>query len=193
MGVSGMMTIKKRYLIELLAIVLFLGLVATSVFVYLPINVTISGTTIPVKFATGSNAGGTDLGGNTISVTLGSKSMSAKVTLHPTYEYTYYEDVLRIVNDDDSNPHYIAIRVKTTISGLETAQMIIHLSSGDKIINLNSEDTSEWYEISASESAQVDFFFKISEDSPLPSGTILLELIYSPESSTPSGSAPSHP
>jgi len=75
--------------------------VAASVFAYYPLSIMVSPTTPPVTFAAGNNAGSNYLGpGNTITVSLGSNSTSASVTIHTTYQKTYYKDVLRITNSD---------------------------------------------------------------------------------------------
>lgn len=82
-----------------------LALLATSialasVFAYYPLNVTISPQTPSVHLLPGSNAGQADLGNKEISVTIGAKNTSAVISINPTYQETYYKDVLRVFNND---------------------------------------------------------------------------------------------
>lgn len=160
-----------------------IAVVFASVFVYYPLNVTVSPTSAPVVFQTGTNAGGTDLGGNTITVSLGSNAASADITVHPTYQTTYYEDVLRLVNTDSSTTYYVTIRVNTAVgSGFTTAKLIVNGVQ----VDLTATGDTTIGQIPASGSWQVDLQFVVPEGSPLPSSsTASIQVIYSPSSGTP--------
>jgi hypothetical protein len=54
----------------------------------------------PVKLGYGSNAGRPDLS-DTISVNIGSKNASATITIHPTYQVSYYRNITIITNKDN--------------------------------------------------------------------------------------------
>jgi hypothetical protein len=168
--------------------------VAASVFAYYPLSITVSPTTPPVKFAAGNNAGSNDLGSYKISVSLGSNSTSASVLIHPTYQKTYYKDVLRITNSD-SKAYNIYIRVDTAITSFPAGSTIllkIYASGASRpgtpiaTVPLTSTGTVSIGSLSSGGTWEVDVEVTIPEGSPLPSSaTASLELIYTPSSETP--------
>ncbi|MCC6009918.1 MAG: hypothetical protein LM588_02855 [Fervidicoccaceae archaeon] len=164
--------------------------VAASVFAYYPLSITVSPTTPPVTFATGSNSNQNDLGpGNTITVSLGSNSASASVTVHPTYQKTYYKDVLRITNSD-SKTYNVYIRVDTAIASFPAGSTILLkiYDSGTPIatVPLTSTGTVSIGSLSGGGAWEVDVEVYIPEGSSLPSSaTANLQLIYTPSSETP--------
>jgi len=90
---------QRKKLVVALAVLAIAALVANAaVFVYYPATVEVQAQKAPVKFQAGTNAGAPDLNGNTIQVTIGTNGTDAIITVHPTLEYNYYYDVLRIVN-----------------------------------------------------------------------------------------------
>lgn len=181
---------KATPLFVLLAISLAATAVFASVFVYYPATVTATPTAPPVIFAEGSNANKIDLKGNTISVSITNANTSLAVTVHPTYQTTYYKNITLIKNLD-SNAYYIAVRVNTPASdtNLQSAKLIIRDStSGDlKEIDLMKSGTSSWISLSAGSSFTVDLSITYaagaSSDYKTPPGsgfTANIQLIYSP-------------
>jgi hypothetical protein len=169
--------------------------VAASVFAYYPLSITVSPVEPPVKFVAGNNSNQTDLGpGNTITVILGSNNASASVIIHPTYQKTYYKDVLNITNVDDSKAYNVYIRVNTTITGLagSTISLKIYDSGASRpgtpiaTVDLTSTGTVSIGSLSGGGTWEVDVEVYIPEGSPLPSAaTANLQLIYTPSSEKP--------
>jgi hypothetical protein len=169
--------------------------VAASVFAYYPLSITVSPITPPVVFDEGSNSNQDDLGyGNTITVSLGSNNASASVTVHPTYQRTYYMDVLRITNSD-SRAYNVYIRVETAITGFpagSTIQLKIYASGASRAgtpiatVSLTSPGTVSIGSLDAGRTWEVDVEVYIPEGHTLPSpATANLRLIYTPSSETP--------
>jgi len=92
---------KKLYLLAILA--LALAVVNAAVFVYYPMSLNLEPSKPAVYFVPGSNANQPDVmygAGNTIAVTVDSAGAQATMTVHPTYQRTYYKEVLNITNQD---------------------------------------------------------------------------------------------
>jgi len=178
-------TMKKLYLLILMTAAI--ALVNAAVFAYYPIEITITGVQ-PVVLSGGSNANQKDLGDNNyIVVQIGGNGASATVTLHPTYQYTYYHDVLQVKNNDNTKSYYIAFRVTQLISEWpddSVAKMIVY-SGNDKVaeVDLKSGDTTVYQEqLSAGGTYRIDFYFYYPEGVNLPSNTpVSVQLIYSPQ------------
>ncbi|MEM2472495.1 MAG: hypothetical protein QXI64_00700 [Sulfolobales archaeon] len=95
-----------------IALALSISIAYANVFVYMPIEVKLEPVAPPVYFEYGSNAGNPDLGSNNvIMVSLGSSKESLTVTIHPTYEVSYYKNVSIIVNTDNK-VYYISFKVE---------------------------------------------------------------------------------
>ncbi|MEM0472802.1 MAG: hypothetical protein QXX84_07900, partial [Sulfolobales archaeon] len=93
-------------------IALAISIAYANVFVYAPIEITLQPVNPPVYFEYGSNAGKLDIGsGNNIIVSLGPSKESLTVTIHPTYEVSYYKNVSIIVNTDNK-VYYLSFRVE---------------------------------------------------------------------------------
>ncbi|MEM0371738.1 MAG: hypothetical protein QXD67_03720 [Ignisphaera sp.] len=90
-------------------LILALSVVTASLFAYYPLNIAVVPQQPGVRFEAGSNAGKPDIGSNTITVNIGSNSTSASIEIHPTYQETYYKDILRIVNNDNEAMHIYVI------------------------------------------------------------------------------------
>ena len=164
---------------------LALLLVNAAVFAYYPVAVTVTGVQ-PVVFVAGDNAGEPDLGdGNLIVVTLGANGASASITVHPTYQITYYKDVLRLQNQDTTKSYYVAIRVNdpADLGGASTATLRIYDSTGILVatVDLATTGTSDWITLlNAGDYLRFDLKFYIEEGTSLPSSeTIGFEVIYS--------------
>ncbi len=117
-------------------ITVMLALVSASVFVYYPTTLNVSGVNPNVKFSLGSNAGGTDVDGGTITVTIsGLNSTNASISIGPTNEKTYYKDLLKIDNYATFQ-YYGWIKVNTPISnvGVVSATMYIIDVSTNSIV-----------------------------------------------------------
>ncbi len=107
-----------------LAMVLAISISYANVFVYYPIQVSISPVNPPVYFQDGSNADQNDIGGqgsgagyqsNTINVTVSEGGTKLEITVHPTLKTAYYKDIARIKNDDGKT-YYIYLDVDTAAS-----------------------------------------------------------------------------
>jgi len=178
-----------RYYIILLLLASLVGVAFASVFVYYPIEVSVSPVGPPVYFEAGANAGGGDLAGNTIGVTVGSNGASLNVTLHPTYQKTYYKGVAKITNSD-SNAYYITVRVVSTFLSLPSGSVaLLRIYDGSSFYNVDLTSTGDTTigQISAGASWRIDFYFYIPEGSTLPtSDSASVQLIYSPSAESPS-------
>jgi len=152
----------KRKLIALLAIATLISIVNASVFVYYPINLTISPQNPPVVFLTGSNSNKRDLWGETITVSTGDGT-SLTINVHPTLQKNYYYDIARIKNNDDTHTYYIKFRVTNPItdSRVDKAYLIIN---GDYNIDLKNGEVqpSSWIELSNSDEFRVDLYIVLN-------------------------------
>jgi len=157
----------KRKLIALLAIATLISIVNASVFVYYPINLTISPQNPPVVFLEGSNAGGNDLRGNTITVITSNSGTSLTIKVHPTLQKNYYYDIAKIKNNDDPHTYYIKFRVTNPIpitdGRVNEAYLIIN---GDYKIDLKNDGVqpSGWIVLSSSSEFRVDLYIVLNSD-----------------------------
>jgi hypothetical protein len=158
----------KRKLIALLAIATLISIVNASVFVYYPINLTISPQEPPVVFSAGSNANvdGNDLWGETITVYIKdgvdtNEGTSLTIEVHPTLQRNYYYDIAKIKNNDDSNTYYIKFRVTTPITdnGVNEAYLVINGDYNNKIdLKSSGVQPNDWIELSSSSAFRVDLY-----------------------------------
>jgi len=175
---------KRLYI--LIALAIALAIANASVFVYYPITVNITGAQ-PVAFDYGSNANQQDLGSsNDITVTLGANNASAIITIHPTYQYTYYHDIILVKNIDTDKSYYVAFRVTEPITDWpddSVAKMLIYDSSGSFVaeVDLKQSYTTDWIgPLSADNYYRIDFYIYYPEGYDLPSETqVQVQLIYS--------------
>lgn len=105
----------KEYIPLLLALTVLVSTVMAAVFVYYPIEATVSPVQPPIVFALGSNAGGSDLRGGTIGVAVGNSGTSLSITVHPTYQVSYYRN-LAVIKNTDNKAYYVNLTVYTPIS-----------------------------------------------------------------------------
>jgi len=172
--------------------------VAASVFAYYPLSITVSPVEPPVKFVAGKNANQYDLNKdeNGISYKIDVKTYydtRAEVTIHPTYQKTYYKDVLNITNVDDSKGYNVYIRVNSYNINLPSGSYIslnIYDEQGYNFntVNLTSsnQDMIKIGYLDRGMTWRVDIEVYIPEGSPLPSAAIAnLQLIYTPSNETP--------
>ncbi|PUA33678.1 MAG: hypothetical protein B7O98_04500 [Zestosphaera tikiterensis] len=179
---------QKRTLLALAALAIAVAVVNASVFAYYQIDVTITGVQPPVVFVAGNNANKADLGaGNSIAVALGANSTSAAITIHPTYQHTYYHDVLKVNNIDRNKAYYVAFKVTSAISSWPSdsvAKMIIYSSGGSKVtdVDLKANSDTGWIGLlDANDYYRIDFYIYYPEGNQLPGGTVQVQLIYSPQ------------
>jgi len=186
--------IKKGPIFLLLAISLASTAVFASVFVYYPVSIAATPQAPPIIFSAGSNSNAADLRGQQITVSISQANTSLSITVHPTYQTTYYKNITVINNTDTSKAYYIAFRVSSvaTDTNLQSANLIIKDSSGNQVatISLMSTGTSSWYQIPAGAHYSVDLSITYSAGSNAynqapGSGngfTANLQLIYSTQS-----------
>ena len=181
------MRLDKRLLL-LAAVAVALSLASASVFVYYPIQASLSFVEPPVKLQAGSNAGQADLAGNTITVSIGANQTSATITLHPTYQTTYYKNILNITNTD-TNAYYINLLVSgsLTLEPGEKVYVIIHNSdySQETVLDLTTSSSTGWITLDAGSTLYVDIQVVYPEGQQLPSTaqTISFNLVYSTQNS----------
>lgn len=176
---------KKRKNLLFIAVVLMLVIpptVLASVFVYHPINLSITQSKPPIIFQPGTNAGQPDVN-QTISVQIGANETSASITLHPTYQTTLYEDILEIVNKQASQSYNVYIRVVTpaTIPSGATAELIVN----GVTVDLTTAGDTYIGTINANTTWTVGAKFYFPEGNPLTSTSASIQLIYTPGSETP--------
>ena len=191
-----MKTVKKKPLTQLVPLLALGVIVLASVFVYNPVTGTLTPQKPPVIFDLGSNAGQTDLGGQTITVTLGPSSTSATVTIHPTYEKNYYKNVTLIKNQDAATAYNIWIKVTDPLSDpkILSAQAIIRDSTGPiATVDLTTTGTPiSVGNLAASGKYTIDLVVTIDHTGGAP-GTapsltdnqFTFEVIYTPSAETP--------
>lgn len=180
---------KYHRLITVLAILALFALVGTAVFVYLPGNITISPVGPPVVFDLGDNAGGQDLGGNTITVTLGANKSSFTLTIHPTYQKTYYHNVTIFKNPSppSGDNYYFGVKVTTPISGpYSSAKLYVYSSGGTLLftVDLTASAVYGWPTLlSDGDWVRIDVEVVLPEGVSLPgTTTVTVEFVYSPQS-----------
>lgn len=191
---------KATPLFILLAASLAATAVFASVFVYYPLNISLTPSKPAVYFVAGSNAGQNDImygTGNNIAVNVDSAGAQASITVHPTYQTTYYKDVLEITNQD-SQAYYVWLNVTDplldTYGNLTSAKLIVFdASSGNSITSIDLSQTGPVLvgQISGGTTWTIDLEFQITgygnNGSPSQAPTLSdtsasLNLIYSPSS-----------
>ena len=158
----------KRKLIALLAIATLISIVNASVFVYYPINLTISPQNPPVVFSTGSNSNERDLWDKTITVDItdgvaDNEGTRLTIEVHPTLQKNYYYDIARIKNNDDKHTYYIKFRVTSCINDdrVYEAYLIINNTNTQYEIDLKSsgvQPNDDWITLSSLGEFRVDLY-----------------------------------
>ncbi|MCR6624553.1 MAG: hypothetical protein NDF58_08275 [archaeon YNP-LCB-024-027] len=191
----------RRAVVLALAATIILSIAFSSVFVYYPITAQISPVETPVKLGYGSNAGRPDLS-NTISVTIGSNNASATITIHPTYQVSYYRNIT-IIKNTDSKAYKVMLNVSSTMNGLPAnskAKLYVFAKghargfSGWPIENLEpalgnyitsldltTTSTTSEFDLTAGAIVEIDILIYIPEGtSPPSSATANIYLRYTP-------------
>ena len=201
----------ERRLLALVSLAVFASIVFASVFVYYPASITVSPVSPPVVFAAGSNANQPDLGssngaGNTITVSTGSNGAKLDVTIHPTYQVTYYKNIT-IINNIDTKTYYVYLRVQTPVqigaTGLPSgSKLILYIYNANAGRSLSgypqptpsgyvasldlttSGSTTSQITLSSESWLELDVYVYIPEGTTLPSSpvTAQLLLVYTPSS-----------
>jgi len=183
----------RRAVVLALAATIILSIAFSSVFVYYPITAQISPVSPPVILDSGSNAGRSDLSGsNTIGVSIGANKTSATITIHPTYQASYYENVT-IIRNKDSKSYNVTLKVYTAVSGLPSgSKVLLYLfsrgatrslsgwstdslepASGSyiKSLNLTTTSTTSEFTLNNNDVVEIDILIYIPEGTSLPSST----------------------
>jgi len=177
-----------KQMVVLLVLVTAASTVAlASVFVYNPLTVNINAVAPPVIFDPGSNANQADLGGNTITVTIGANKTSATITIHPTYQVTYYKNITLIHNTDTATTYYVWIKVVSPATLPAGSQAVLKLNdTAGTTIDLLTTGTYGPITLPAGNLLQMDFNMTIPEGVQLPAATSAqLQVIYSTSTETP--------
>jgi len=191
---------KKLYL--LIALAAAVAAVNASVFVYYPLSITLQPSKPAVYFVPGSNANQNDImygvDGNRIVVTVDSAGAEARITVHPTYQRTYYKEVLNITNQD-SQAYYVWLIIDDPITvggNLTSAKLYVKNASGTTVnlVNLSQTGSVLIGQIPGGASWRIDLEFNItgygSQGSPnaapiLSDTSASLRLVYTPSNETP--------
>jgi hypothetical protein len=86
---------KKAPIFLLLAISIASTAVFASVFVYYPVSIAATPQAPPIIFSSGSNSNANDLRGQQITVSISQANTSLSITVHPTYQTTYYKKPIK--------------------------------------------------------------------------------------------------
>jgi len=191
---------KKLYL--LIALAAIVATVNASVFVYYPLSVSLAPSKPAVYFVAGSNANHPDVmygsDNNHIAVTVDKAGAQAWIIVHPTYQTTYYKEVLNITNQD-SQAYYVWLIIDDPISvggNLTSAKLHVFDAGGNKIttVDLSSKGSVLIGQISGGSTWRIDLEFQItgygnkgspSEAPTLSDTSATLRLAYTPSSETP--------
>ena len=174
----------------LLVIAIVSSMVLASVFVVYPGQLTVSYATNDIQIQPGNNTGLADLNGNTIDVAVGSKNASVSITVHPTYQYTYYKNIT-IINNTGTAAYYIGFYIdSTSITLADAAKLYVFDSSGGLVatIDLKTTGWSGWIGPLASGSYyRIDLVFHVAETESISgvSETVSFYIYWSPSSETP--------
>lgn len=176
-----------KALLALVALAVAASAAFASVFVYYPVSVSVSPVAPPIVFASGSNANQPDLAGNTITVNIGANQTSVAITVHPTYQITYYRNITIINNTDTISSYYVTIRVNTPLPATYAgSQLIIRTATGSVAVDLTTTGDTTIGQIPAGGEWEVDLSFSIPEGTSLPAAaTASIQLIYSNSAETP--------
>lgn len=191
-------------LLVVVAAAILLSLAFAGVFVYYPITVALSPTSPPVIFEKGSNADKDDLVGS-ITVNIGANKTSLAITVHPTYQATYYKNI-SIIRNTNNKIYYVTLKVVDPIDGLPPgSKAILYIFEKDasralsgwppgnleatgslEYIDLTMSDQSGTVRIEAGRFVEIDLLVYIPEGSQV-SGPYSAEvcLIYAPSDETP--------
>ena len=181
---------------KLLALIIALSVAVTvyaGVLVIYPVNVNVEEVTPPIVFEPGANAGDPGLPStNTITVSLGSNSTSATVSLQVTYGEVYVVDVLNITNPTtpSGDNYFVKVCVDSAISSavINTAEAIIKVGTSTYTLDLRTAGacTSD-FQLLDGDTATISFHFIVPEGTALDSTppSVSLSLHYSPESPVP--------
>ncbi|MCS7366871.1 MAG: hypothetical protein NDF52_03225 [archaeon YNP-WB-062] len=193
----------RRAVVLALAATIILSIAFSSVFVYYPITAQISPVSPPVILDSGSNAGKSDLSGsNTIGVSIGTNKTSATITIHPTYQASYYENVT-IIRNTDSKSYTVTLKVYTAVSGLPSdSKVLLYLFSKGATRSLSgwssnnlapasdsylavldlTQTTTATVTLSGGSIVEVDILVYIPEGYKMPTSTVTanIYLVYTP-------------
>lgn len=163
------------------------GLVNAYVFTYYPLIMNINPVAPPIIFKYGGGTGKADLRGTIITVSIGDANTSLSITIHPTYQKTYYKDIARI-NNTDVNAYYIMIEVSTPLTNtkITSAKLYFYEENVKKLeVNLLTTGRSSYVQINGKAEWRINVEIEISEtggsynNPPFISDTVKLKLIYS--------------
>ena len=198
----------RRAVVLALAATIILSIAFSSVFVYYPITAIIQPVQPPVKLDYGNNANVNDLGStsgqsNKIEVKIGTNNANATITIHPTYEASYYENVIIIRNTDDSKSYSVTLKVYVAVSGLPSgSKVLLYLFSQGAARSLSgwpssnlapsgslavldlTQTTTATVTLNGGSIVEVDILVYIPEGSTMPTSTVTANIYLS---YTPSG------
>ncbi len=176
---------RKRIIMMMAALAVSIAVANAAVFVYYPVGVTAIPQKPDVVFAPGTNAGNTDLGGNTITVNIGVNATNATIVVHPTLEYTYYYDIL-VVKNNGTQAYYVNFYVSDanyTAAGFTNAYLVVDgvkypIVAGQLVLANNLQ-------LAAGANITIGILFYAPDDAKFNgNAAISLNLVYSPVNET---------
>ena len=202
------MALSRERILAIAALLVALGasVAFASVFTYYPGTVNLQPTPPVVVFQPGSNNGTADVAG-TIAASIGDNGTSLSITVHPTYQLTYYENIT-VINNTDSKTWSLYIDVAQALNGLPAgskAYLIIYDKGASRSVSYSSGEyappstgyvalvdltTTGLYQVGQLQGGsiyEVDLFIYIPEGTTLPTGTLTaqIHLIASPTTEAP--------
>jgi len=178
--------------------VVFAGVAAAGHVVGIVASWQLTPVTNPVKWVAGSNAGSSDVGGTTTSVTISPNGTSATISATITYGENQYIDLIRI-NVSDA-PYNVYIYLDPTSSALDPtyidlakSEIRIYDPNGDLLASttldqvLASQGLWNVGALSLNGQYRVDLVLTMKDGVPLPTNPLELDmkLYYSKTSETP--------
>ncbi|MEM4489136.1 MAG: hypothetical protein QXK88_10160 [Desulfurococcaceae archaeon] len=200
----------ERGVLASVLILIVAAFAAASVFAYYPFQLTVSPVSPPVTFGQGNNSGQPDLGtSNIISVSLGDSKTSVQVSIHPTYNTTYYKNVTLLRNSDSkAYKVYLIISEKHVNLPSGSEVYLIVYSSGAtrnltgypnpepkadtyvnkiELVNTNTDAPTLIGILYKDAVWEFDFLVRIPEGSSIEgaSATFNMHIVYTPSDETP--------
>ena len=102
---------------------MILALVAAAVFTYYPLTLAVQPAGPKVVFDYGSNANQPDIY-DEIGVSIGSNKTYASITIHPTYQVTYYKNITLIKNTD-TKAYNVYLVINNSAGGLPADSKVV--------------------------------------------------------------------
>jgi hypothetical protein len=166
-------------------IAIAISIAFVAVFSYYLVSMAISPVP-PIYFVAGASANQPGPGaGNTIGVSIGSSKASVAITIHPTYQVTYYKNVTLIVNGDAKTYNiYLKVASVANLPPGATAYIYVYSKGASRnlsgyptptgyvaAVSLTSTGTTSIGSLAGGSAYEIDIYVYIPEGVALPSPT----------------------